>query len=204
MKPILPTLAAAALIAAAPTAHAIEEPAYTLVQAFDRFELRRYAPYLVAEVTVAGPQDEAGDRGFRILAAYIFGDNEGQRKVAMTAPVTQAAAPKMIEMTAPVMQSEADGGFVVRFMMPGAFTLETLPEPTDARIRLARVPQAMFAVVRYSGSWSAANYDAHLATLRQGVEAEGISTVGDPVWARYDAPWMPWFLRRNEIWLRVE
>ncbi len=203
MKPLVAALAALTLITTPPMARATEEPSYEVVQRFDGFEVRQYAPYVVAEVIVPGPADEAGNQGFRILAGYIFGNNKGERKIAMTAPVTQAAVPQKIAMTAPVTQARTDDGYVVQFMMPSMFTLETLPEPIDPQVRLKAVPGDRFAVIRYSGTWSQANYQAHLDQLQQAVAAAGLRTTGSPIYSRYDAPWVPWFLRRNEIWLRL-
>jgi hypothetical protein len=205
-RSILNLLVAAAILALAticPMAHAIEEPKYTVVQQLDDIELREYAPYIVAEVVVPGPAGEAGNQGFRLLAGYIFGKNKGERKIAMTAPVAQTPTPQKIEMTAPVTQTPTEGGFVVRFMMPGEFTLETLPEPLDPQVKLKQVAGGRFAVIRYSGFWSDGNYEEHLAKLRRGVAASGLRTTGDPIYSRYDPPWVPWFARRNEIWLRL-
>ena len=204
MKPALTLLTAAALASASPMARAIEEPKHQLVRQYDGFELREYAPQVVAEVVVPGPADEAGNRGFRLLAAYIFGKNKGDRRIAMTAPVTQAAEPAKIRMTAPVSQAEAEGGYVVRFMMPSEYTLDTLPEPLDPEVKLREVPAARYAVIRYSGTWSERNYREHLERLQRGAEAAGLRAAGSPVWSRYDPPWTPWFMRRNEIWLPVE
>jgi len=192
-----------ALAAVAPAVHAIEEPAFTVERQYDGFELRAYPPVLVAEVTVVGPADDAGNQGFRILAGYIFGKNKGEREIAMTAPVTQTPEPTKIAMTAPVTQAATEGGYTVQFTMPAAFTLATLPVPLDARIRLKEVPGKRYAVIRFTGFWSDANYTTHLEKLAQAVQAAGVTTQGAPVYARYDAPWVPWFLRRNEIWLQV-
>jgi hypothetical protein len=198
------SLAAAIVMGlSSPVASATEEPKYTVVRQYDGFEVREYAPYLVAEVVVAGPAEDAGSQGFRILAGYIFGQNQGERKISMTAPVTQAPAPARIEMTAPVTQAAVDGGYVVQFMMPGEFTLETLPEPLDPRVKLKEVAGGRFAVIRYSGTWSQRNYQEHLEKLERGVEAARLSTSGGPIYSRYDAPYVPWFMRRNEIWLRL-
>ena len=111
------------------SAHSIEQPKFTVLQTTDVFEIRKYEPYVVAEVVVAGPATEAGNNAFPILAGYIFGKNKGERKFDMTAPVTQTAvsAPVKLEMTAPVTQTPAAEGFLVQFMMPGAYTLATLP-----------------------------------------------------------------------------
>jgi len=197
------TAAAVVLGLLSPMASAIEEPKYTVVREYDGFEIREYAPYLVAEVTVPGPAEEAGNQGFRILAAYIFGKNRGERKISMTAPVAQAPAPTKIEMTAPVTQAAASDGYIVQFTMPSEYTLETLPEPLDPRVKLKEVPGGRFAVIRYSGTWSERNYKEHLEKLQRGVDAAGLHTTGSPIYSRYNAPFVPWFMRRNEIWLKL-
>jgi len=195
-------IAAGALLVAANPAMAIDEPAYTVARAYDAFEVRNYEPYIVAETVVAGTAADAGNEGFRILAAYIFGANKGSRKIAMTAPVTEV--PVKIAMTAPVAQSARADGYVVQFAMPREWTLESLPEPTDARVALRAVPARKIAVVRYSGTWSQGGYEEHLKQLQADVAKEGLRWHGEPGWARYDPPWKPWFMRRNEIWLELD
>ena len=197
--------AAAAVILGlfSPMASAIEELKYQVVRQYDGFEVREYAPYLVAEVIVPGPSEDAGNQGFRLLAGYIFGGNRGARTIAMTSPVTQTPAPVKLPMTAPVTVSEADGGYAVQFMMPAEFVLETLPEPLDPNVALKEVGGGRFAVIRYSGTWSQRNYNEHLEKLKRGVEEAGLRTTGSPIYSRYDAPIVPWFMRRNEIWFRL-
>jgi hypothetical protein len=187
-----------------PMAFAVEEPSYEVVRTVDdRVELRRYAPYVVAEVVLDTRSADAGNQAFPILAGYIFGKNKGERKMAMTAPVTQSPEPVKMAMTAPVTQSAAGGGTRVQFVLPADVTLATAPEPLDARVKLREEPAAVRAVIRYSGTWSQANYDEHLAALRSALAAAGVATEGEPVWARYNGPMTPWFMRRNEIWLSV-
>lgn len=173
-------------------AHAIEEPRFQVERVLEpkRIELRRYEPYVVAEVTVPGPAQQAGNQGFSYLGGYIFGRNQGDRKIAMTAPVAQARA-------------DSGAGYVVQFMMPSSFTMDTLPLPTDPKVRLKEVPGQRVIAVMYSGTWSQSNYDEHLTLLKAAAEEAGLKTQGEPVYARYDAPWVPWFMRRNEIWLGV-
>jgi len=183
-------------------AMATDEPGYTVVRAYDTFEVRRYEPYLVAETVVGGTAAEAGNEGFRILAAYIFGSNQGARKIEMTAPVAQS--PVKIAMTAPVAQAASAGGYVVQFSMPREWTLETLPEPIDARVKLREIPARSIAVVKYSGTWSQSGYEENLKKLEGALEQQGLKWHGEPGWARYDPPWMPWFMRRNEIWLELD
>jgi hypothetical protein len=184
-------------------APATEEPRYSVVRSGDVFEVRRYEPYLVAEVVVPGPAEQAGNQGFRILADYIFGANKGALKMPMTAPVTQTPKPLRLDMTAPVTQSATANGFLVQFMMPSSFALATLPEPLNAQIVLREVAQQTYAVIRYSGSWSQDNYEKHLEQLRNALSREGTTTQGEPVLSRYNAPYVLPFLRRNEVWLSL-
>jgi hypothetical protein len=183
--------------------HAIEEPRYEVTRTIDAVELRQYAPYVVAEVVLDATAEDAGSRAFPILAGYIFGKNKGERRFAMTAPVTQRAEPVKMEMTAPVTQSAAPGGMRVQFVLPEGVTLDSAPEPLDPRVQLRLVPASQWAVIRYSGTWSQANYDEHLGKLRATLAAAGVATQGEPVLARYNGPMTPWFMRRNEVWLAL-
>ncbi len=183
-------------------AMAIDEPSFTVVRSAEAFEVRRYEPYLVAETIVSTTAGEAGNQGFRILAGYIFGGNKGARKFEMTAPVAQS--PAKIAMTAPVAQSASAAGYAIQFAMPREWTLQSLPEPNDARVTLREVPARTVAVIRYSGTSSQGLYDENLKRLKDALEQDGTKWRGEPMWARYNPPWTPWFLRRNEIWLEVD
>ena len=196
-------LLAAALTSLPMTSHATEEPEYQVVRTLGDVELRQYAPYTVAEVVVPGPAADAGNQAFPVLAGYIFGKNKGERQLAMTAPVTQAAVPVKLEMTAPVTQAATAAGFVVQFVLPKGVTLASAPEPLDARVQLRAVQPGPVAVVRFSGFWSDANYNEHLAKLQAALRGAGLAWIGEPVYARYNPPITPWFLRRNEIWLAL-
>jgi len=184
-------------------AMAIEEPAFELVRQLDGVEIRQYAPYVVAEVVVNTSAERAGNEAFPILAGYIFGKNKGERKMAMTAPVTQTAQPMKMEMTVPVTQTPTVGGHRVQFVLPRTVSLATAPEPLDARVQLREVPAAQVAVVRFSGLWSDANYQANLTKLKAALTAAKLIWEGEPVLSRYNAPITPWFMRRNEIWLNL-
>ena len=192
-----------------PAAQALEQPQYTVIQKSELYEIRKYEPYIVAEVVVPGPESEAGGQAFSLLGGYIFGKNKGERKLEMTAPVVQTpvAAPASstkIEMTAPVVQTPTQNGFLVQFMMPTAFTLATLPEPTDAKVKLREVAGKTVAAHQYSGGWSQSNYDEHLNILKAALTKAGVKTQGEPMYSRYNGPMTPWFLRKNEIWLNVQ
>jgi hypothetical protein len=183
--------------------HATEEPSYQVVREFSGIEVREYAAYTVAEVVVAGPAGEAGGQAFPVLAGYIFGKNKGERKFDMTAPVTQTAAPVKMEMTAPVTQSVQAGGFLVQFVLPKGVTVANAPEPLDSRVQLRDVSPHQVAVLRYSGFWSEANDNEQLLKLQSALKAANLVWTGDPVFSKYDPPFKPWFLRRNEVWLRL-
>jgi SOUL heme-binding protein len=197
------------LLIASSAAQALEQPKYNVVQTNEVYEIRKYEPYIVAEVVVPGPESEAGSQAFSLLGGYIFGKNKGERKLEMTAPVVQTpvAAPASstkIEMTAPVVQTPTQNGFLVQFMMPTAFTLATLPEPTDAKVKLRQVAGKTVAALQYSGGWSQSNYDEHLTILKTALSKDGVITQGEPMYSRYNGPMTPWFLRKNEIWFNVQ
>ena len=178
---------------------AIEEAAYKVLKIADKFEIREYAPHILAETIVDGDLEEAGNKAFRRLFNYISGANRSRSKVAMTAPVSQEKAGEKISMTAPVVQQPARDKWAVSFTMPASYTLETLPTPDDSTITLRLVPARRMAAVRYSGFWSEKNYLQNRSGLEAWIREQGLTAAGDPVWARYNPPFTLWFLRRNEI-----
>ncbi len=177
------------LLLASPAAHAIEEPDFVVLQQSEAFELRQVAPYMVAEVVHPGPREQADGDSFRLLFRYISGANRGERKIEMTAPVTTTAAA---------------GGYVTAFVLPRQFGPDNAPQPTDPRVTLRAVPAELLAVRRFSGRWTDARFGEELQRLRSAVAEAGLKVKGEPVLSRFDPPMMPPFLRRNEIWLRVE
>jgi hypothetical protein len=185
------------------TSNATEDPGYKVIQKLEDIEVRQYDTYAVAEVVVPGPAAKAGNLAFPILAGYIFGRNKGKRKFAMTAPVTQAVEPVKLEMTAPVTQTAAPGGYRVQFVLPKGVSIARAPEPLGTRVTLRDVAPSRVAVIRYSGFWSDANNDRHLAKLQDALRAADLVWFGEAVYSRYNAPFTLWFLRRNEIWLHL-
>ncbi|MFO1150460.1 MAG: heme-binding protein [Alsobacter sp.] len=175
-----------------------EQPAYRVEARSGDFEVRLYAPMVVAEVSVGGTRDAAVNEGFRILAGYIFGANEPAAKIAMTAPVTQQAGER-IAMTAPVTQAGTAGGWIVRFTMPASWTLQTLPRPKDNRIRIVPVPERRMAAVRFSGLRTDARLQGEAERLEDFVRSRKLQPQGPAVYAYYDPPWTLPFLRRNEV-----
>lgn len=197
-------LATAVIIIGAIDAVAIEEATYSVVKRDDIFEIRDYAPHILAETVVEGDLEEAGNKAFRRLFRYISGDNLSRDKLAMTAPVSQEPKGEKIEMTAPVAQQRVQERWAVSFMMPASYTLETLPRPEDPQVTLRQVPSRRMAAVRYSGFWSEKSYLRYRVKLESWIHESGFTIVGDPVWARYNSPFSLWFLRRNEILIPVD
>ncbi|MDX2055958.1 MAG: heme-binding protein [Polyangiaceae bacterium] len=186
----------------------IEEPQYVTQKRIDSFEIREYGKRVVAETSVAGDWTEAGNEGFRRLAGYIFGGNKGRAKIAMTAPVSQSrqeerSSSVKLAMTAPVAQRREGKDWTVSFMMPAGETIATLPVPDDARVVLRELPPVRVAVVRFSGRWTDANMAEHEQALRTWLKEQKLTPVGEPEVNRYDPPFKPWFMRRNEVWLKL-
>ena len=182
---------------------AVEEPAFKTVLKDGDFEVRDYPALIVAEVTVSGEQKEAANKGFRLLAGYIFGGNKRRQSIAMTAPVAQEKSSEKIAMTAPVTQTKSAGTWTVRFTMPSAYTLETLPEPNDPKVHLRRLPPERFAVLRFSGLARQSDVDAKSAELVATVKKRHLRAIGDVSLAQYNPPWTLWLLRRNEVMIPV-
>jgi len=191
-------------LALARVARAVEQARYEVERADGAFELRRYPPRVVAEVRLEGSFEDVGNDAFRLLAAYIGGANRATQSVAMTAPVTQEGPSEKISMTAPVTQESDGARYRICFVMPARYALADLPEPTDPRVVLREEPARAMAAVRYRGFWTESRYREHLEKLRAWLAAEGLVESGaPPVWARYDPPFMLWFLRRNEVLIEV-
>jgi hypothetical protein len=164
-----------------------ETPPYEVIRSDGAVELREYAPHVVAEVRVRGDRQAAAGRGFRVLASYIFGKNDGGEKVAMTAPVSQLPADPAAET------------WDVQFMMPAAFGMDSLPVPENPAIRFTRTPGETQAVIRFSGFWTDAKLAAQTDALRAWAAAEGVTLEGAPRFYFYDDPFTLPFNRRNEV-----
>ena len=201
-------LCAVLILLFANVAMAIEEPKYTVLEKHDAFELRTYAPRVVAETLVDGSLDDASGIGFRRIADYIFGNNTarngGNEKISMTAPVTMAPeaekpASQKISMTAPVIMQQASGRWRMYFVMPSQYTLSTLPTPNNVAVTLRELPENRMAVLRFSGLAGEEKTSKKIAELLAWLKSKEITPTGEPQLARYNPPWTLPFLRRNEV-----
>ena len=184
---------------------AIEEPEFISIEKKDAFEIREYQSKLIAQVFVTGTFDSASNKGFRLLADFIFGNNktnEGSKKIDMTAPVIAREASEKIEMTAPVISEETERGWYISFNMPKQYTKETLPVPNNPEVKIIDVPSEKFAVITFSGLVREKKYVEMLNLLNEEMKKRNLEPKGSPILARYNPPWTLPFLRRNELMLR--
>jgi hypothetical protein len=194
--------AAIVAVLVTPAAMAIEEPRFKVLEKDGSFELREYSAYIVAETRVEAGFEDAGSLAFQRLFRYISGNNVAQQKIAMTAPVTQSGSEK-IKMTAPVSQVADGSAYLVAFSLPSTYTLATAPKPLDPTVRIRQIPAQLIACWRYSGRWTESNYRDHEVMLRERINSRELIARGDPVLARYNPPFTPWFMRRNEVLIPV-
>jgi len=199
------------------SAMAIEEPAFKVVSKSGSFEVRQYAPMMVAETLVEGDMDEASNRGFRRIADYIFGNNQSAQggnaaKIAMTAPVTVEPQSEKIAMTAPVTISAAGAESVmttsnkwrVHFVMPSQYTLANIPQPKNSDVKLREIPGKFFAVSSFTGFNTQSRVQAKTDELLAWVLSQKMKTLSSPQLSRYDPPWTLPMFRRNEIMVEIE
>jgi hypothetical protein len=168
----------------------VEQAKYEVLREISKVEIRRYQTMVIARV------DGYGDGGFNLLFGFITGNNRQKSKIAMTAPVVS----EQIAMTAPVL-SESDS---LAFVMPEGLTLETTPEPLDERVKIVEIPQRDVAALRFSGRWANSGFKKKSKEMQEELTKAGIKTVGQVFSMRYNGPFTPWFMRRNEVAIEVE
>ena len=182
---------------------ATEEPDFELLERSGNFERRAYQPQIIAETNTTGPFNKASSAGFRILADYIFGNNTDSSgesgKISMTAPVTLSPSSSRVAMNDHESIDHQDAAWRVQFMMPEGFTMETLPKPVDPSVSLRVIPAKEYAVIRFSGLAGERKIARKTQELENWMQGRSLESTQEPSLARYDPPWTPPFLRRNEI-----
>jgi len=181
-----------------------KEPKFTVLEKKTGYEIREYAPYIEARVNVTGSYRDAQNNGFRILAGYIFGGNTSKTSIAMTVPVVEQKS-ESIAMTVPVVEALTDTGErVVSFVMPQEYTLATLPTPNDKSIEIVEVPAHKSAVLRYTWNTTAKRVEQKKSELLTYIKRDDLVSIGVPRGARYNPPWIPPFMMRNEIVIDIK
>ncbi|WP_227676357.1 SOUL family heme-binding protein [Psychrobacter arenosus] len=201
---------------------ATPEPSYTLLEQLDDFELRNYAPKIIAQTRVSGDYDAASRKGFKILANYIFGNNsvsstedaKNSAKISMTAPVIMKPSAGVgdnrsddktndtsakISMTAPVSMQKSEGNWQVSFVMPEHYTMATIPKPNNPAVILIEIPEVRYAVIKFSGLAGEKKVAEKTSELQQWMLTKKLTPIATPELARYNPPWTLPFMRRNEV-----
>ena len=203
-------------------AMAVEEPKFDVLVSDGPFEVRKYAPVLVAETLVEGDMDEASNKGFRLIADFIFGNNQvanpsnttnttSSEKIAMTAPVVVTPQSAKIAMTAPVTVLPHSAGadmqsanqWWVQFIMPSQYTLANIPKPKNSAVRLREVAPQHFVVLKYSGFNTLSRVQLKTQEAIDWMTKQQLKPIGTPQLARYDPPWTLPMFRRNEIMIEI-
>ncbi len=185
---------------------AIESPKYQTVRKDKKFEIREYEEYILAQVEIDGDFGSALQKGFRILADYIFGGNTSRARVNMTVPVTeQALSSEKIDMTAPVTTSPIEEGakYKIAFTMPSKYTLENLPEPANQMISFRKLGKHKVAALQFSGNLNSKLARRRAEELETWLNENKYSRKGGFVFAQYNPPWIPGIFRRNEVLTEV-
>lgn len=184
-----------------------EEAPYQLVQKDKQFEIRDYAPLVVAETRVTANYKEAGSKAFRTLFAYISGENEASEKIAMTAPViaesNNSNSGESIAMTAPITAQKEQGAWRYSFVLPNTYSLKSAPRPLNPEVTLAEIPKKRVATIRYSGRMTEKALSKNAEALAKWIESKSLISLSEPRWAGYNAPWTLPPFRRNEVLIDV-
>lgn len=182
----------------------VENAKYSVIERKKGYEIRLYPEHIVAQTVVTGSYEESINKGFGIIARYIFGGNVKKENISMTAPVVEKEIKSQsIAMTAPVLASIEGESHVIAFGMPRSYTLETLPTPTDSRIKIVTIPEKKMAAISFG--WMRNSYltKAKKKELLDLLNRDNISVVGEPQYAGYNAPWTPPWMTRNEVLVEI-
>lgn len=183
----------------------VEQAEYSVLEKADGYEIRNYPEHIIARVTVTGSYEETLNEGFRIIAAYIFGDNTTDQKIAMTAPVTEQKVSEKIAMTAPVTSEQTDEETrIIAFVMPRKYSIDTLPKPVDSRIQIVQVPQKKMAALSFGWFRGAKRIEKKETKLLELLERDNVTVIGNPIYAGYNDPWTPPWLAKNDILVEIK
>ena len=162
-----------------------EEQPYTVLKQLDGFEVRHYPDYVLVQVDVTGDFMRAGNVAFGPLVSYISGNNAAGKKIAMTAPVLQ--------------ETLSEESHTVSFFLPAGMAISEVPVPSNARVSTQHVAAHEAAVMKFGGGWNGDRFQENGDILQKKVREAGLTAVGNVYYARFDPPWKPWFLKRNEV-----
>jgi len=183
-----------------------EQAKYSVITKANGYEIRNYPAHIVAQTVVEGVSvnGDAFNKGFTIIAGYIFGGNVKKQSIAMTAPVVAQGSSEKIAMTVPVTGKAEGNSQVISFVMPSGYTLETLPTPNDSRIKLVEVPEQKIAALTFSWYRTDTRFEKMKNQLFADLARDNVTVIGTPIYAGYNPPWTPPWMNRNEIMVQVQ
>ncbi len=185
-------------------ARALEKPDYEVLLDLGKIEYRLYESFIVAETVVQNADYNAAvEEGFDRLYGYISGSNSASDKISMTVPVQMARTKSELAGSPAVRTSETPEGIRMAFMLPSKYNMETAPAPMDDNVEVKKLPERLVAAIRFSGRWTERNLTKNEERLIENIEEQKLETIGPSVFAAYHPPFMPPFLRRNEILFEV-
>ncbi len=166
-----------------------EQQPFELIAKHGDIEIRRYPAYVLVQAKSRGEFMRAGNRAFNPLLSYISGSNSGAQKIAMTAPVLQS--------------TENQDQHTVSFVMPAGFKPDASAKPLSSALQVVPVDEHYAAAIRFRGSWDAERFEAMGQELMRRVHELGLQPIGDLYWARFDPPFKPGFMKRNEAIIKI-
>ena len=181
-----------------------EEAKYSVLYDENNIQIRQYQELLIAKTQTNGNYNESSSSAFKLLAGYIFGENQSQEKIEMTTPVLQKKQNEKIAMTVPVYQQENSTAWTMTFVLPSKYTIDTIPMPLNKNIEIKLLPAKKVATIKYSGFISSDKIKTKSIELQTWLDKNGYESISEPVSAGYDPPWTIPFLRRNEIHIEIE
>jgi len=166
-----------------------EEPDYTVLKKESEIEIRQYKNFLTASIEIEGNRKEAIGKGFRFLFKYISGENKNKESISMTIPVMQ--------------KSSGNNKWNVSFVVPKKFDIKNAPQPDNVNIQLKNNSDLKVIAITFSGLFSDGNIQENETKLRNYIKEKGIKIEEPAIYAGYNAPWTPWFLKRNEVMFKL-
>ncbi len=181
-----------------------DQPTYQVLNDDGHIQIRHYPALVVAETEIMADYKNSSNQGFQRLADYIFGNNQKQQKMAMTAPVIQEQQTETLAMTAPVFQQKSGDVWLMAFVLPKGYSVLTAPVPNDQAVIIKELPEKKVAVIQYTGSLCEAGIEENAETLKSWLTQQGYKALSPSRSAAYDPPWTLPFLRRNEVHIDIE
>jgi effector-binding domain-containing protein len=165
----------------------IEMPSYRMIKKYGDVEIRQYPAMVIAQTQLSQSSvDNNMNNGFRTIAGYIFGGNDQNQKIAMTAPVVM----KMSDTA------------TMYFMMPKKYSVNQLPKPNSNNVKILEESSRVLAVIRYGGFSSEKKIEKYQKQLAEVISQNNLKTKGPYMYMGYNAPWDV-FNRRNEVAIEV-